>query len=250
MSGDGGRAETLRSLGVSLETSERLDALCAALIKWNRSVNLVGKTTLDSLWKRHVLDSAQVFDAADSDGGIWADFGTGGGFPGLVVAILAAERNTGFRVVCVESDARKAGFLRAAAGTLGLNIDVVAILAAERNAGFRVVCVESDARKAGFLRAAAGSLGLDIDVVARRIENAAPLGASIISARALAPLAKLLEYAERHLSPDGECVFLKGRNWRKEIADAALGWKFDHVHIPSATAPDSVVLKLGGITRV
>ena len=210
MSGDGGRAETLRSLGVSLETSERLDALCAALIKWNRSVNLVGKSTLDSLWKRHVLDSAQVFDAADSDGGLWADFGTGGGFPGLVVAILAAERNAGFRVVCVESDARKAGFLRAAAGTLGLNIDVVA----------------------------------------RRIENAAPLGASIISARALAPLAKLLEYAERHLSPDGECVFLKGRNWRKEIADAALGWKFDHVHIPSATAPDSVVLKLGGITRV
>ena len=210
MSGDGGRAETLRSLGVSPETSERLDALCAALIKWNRSVNLVGKSTLDSLWKRHVLDSAQVFDAAESDGGLWADFGTGGGFPGLVVAILAAERNVDVRVVCVESDVRKAGFLRAAAGTLGLNIDVVA----------------------------------------RRIEDAAPLGASIISARALAPLAKLLEYAERHLSPDGECVFLKGRNWRKEIADAALGWKFDHVHIPSATAPDSVVLKLGGITRV
>lgn len=210
MSGDGGRAETLRRLGVSPETSERLDALCATLIKWNRSVNLVGKSTLDSLWKRHVLDSAQVFDAAESDGGLWADFGTGGGFPGLVVAILAAERNSGIRVVCVESDARKAGFLRAAAGTLGLRIEVVA----------------------------------------RRIENAAPLGASIISARALAPLAKLLEYAERHLSPDGECVFLKGRNWRKEIADAALGWKFDHVHIPSATAPDSVVLKLGGITRV
>lgn len=210
MSGDGGRSETLRSLGVSPETSERLDALCAALIKWNRSVNLVGNSTLDSLWNRHVLDSAQVFDAAESDGGLWADFGTGGGFPGLVVAILAAERNVGVRVVCVESDMRKAGFLRATAGTLGLNIDVVA----------------------------------------RRIENVAPLGASIISARALAPLAKLLEYAERHLSPDGECIFLKGRNWRKEIADAALGWKFDHVHIPSATAPDSVVLKLGGITRV
>lgn len=210
MSGDRGRAETLRRLGVSPETSERLDALCAALIKWNRSVNLVGKSTLDFLWKRHVLDSAQVFDAAESGEGLWADFGTGGGFPGLVVAILAAERN----------------------------------------AGFRVACVESDARKAGFLRSTAGSLGLNMDVIARRIENVAPLGASVISARALAPLTKLLEYAERHMSLDGECVFLKGRNWRKEIEDAALGWTFEHVQIPSATAPDSVVLKLGGIKRV
>lgn len=204
-----GREAFFAAVDVSRETAARLETYAALLEKWNASINLVSKSTIPELWTRHFLDSAQLLELAP-DGRAWADLGTGGGFPGLVVAILAAERRPDLRVTCLESDLRKATFLRS-------------------------VIRET---------------GIDATVIAGRIEQAAPLGADILSARALAPLDILLGYAERHLKPGGTALFPKGANHAEEVAQALATWTFRLDTYPSKTDPAATILKLGDIRRV
>lgn len=195
--------------GVSRETLTRLDRLAGLLRKWSPAINLVSSRTLPDLWTRHFLDSAQLMDIAPPTALGWADLGAGGGFPGLVVAIFAEE-------------------LRPA---------------------LRVSLVESDQRKAAFLSQAARELGLDVEIIRRRAEEADPLGVEVISARALAPLTRLLDFAERHLAPGGQALFLKGRQHDAEIEQALDRWRFSVQKIPSITDPDAVVLKIKGVVR-
>ncbi|OIP85220.1 MAG: 16S rRNA (guanine(527)-N(7))-methyltransferase RsmG [Rhodobacterales bacterium CG2_30_65_12] len=205
-----GREAFLAEFNVSRETQERLDIYSALIEKWNPSINLVAKSTLRDHWTRHFLDSAQIFILADPLPGIWADLGTGGGFPGLIVAILAAEQRP--------------------------DIDVI--------------CVESDTRKATFLRTVLRETGLSAKVASERAEIMPPLGAKTVSARALAPLAKLLGYAERHLAPDGRAIFLKGAGYEAEIAESLETFAFRLDTYPSKTDPGATILKLGDIQRV
>lgn len=205
-----GRAAFEAETGVSRETMARLDTYSALLEKWNPAINLVSKATLPERWTRHFLDSAQILEIADKKSGLWADFGTGGGFPGVVVAILAAERTPGLRVVCVESDTRKATFLR-------------------------TVLRET---------------GVDAEVISQRVEELAPLGAAVVSARALAPLKTLLAYAERHLATDGQAIFLKGSGYEVEVRESLETWSFRLDTYPSKTDPTATILKLGDIHRV
>ncbi|MCX7644652.1 MAG: 16S rRNA (guanine(527)-N(7))-methyltransferase RsmG [Rhodobacteraceae bacterium] len=206
---DGGRAAALAEIGVSRETADRLDALMALLHKWNRAINLVGRSTLAEAWTRHVLDSAQLLDLAPAAARHWADLGSGGGFPGLVIAILAVEKAPDLRVSLVEADLRKAEFLRSAARTCGV-----------------------PAR-----------------VIAERIESVPPLGADVVSARALAPLPALLAHAARHLAHGGSALFPKGAGHEAEIAAALERWRFSVQKFPSRTDRDSVVLRIGDIAR-
>lgn len=196
------------STNVSRETLERLETYAALLTKWNPKINLVARSTLDDLWNRHFLDSAQILEIAPA-GATWADLGTGGGFPGLVVAILAAESRPALRVTCVESDLRKATFLRTVLRETGV----------------------------------AG------EVISKRIEEVPPLTADIVSARALAPLSSLLGFAERHLKPGGAALFLKGAEHEKELKEALETWSFRADTYPSKTHPDAVILKIGDISR-
>jgi len=85
--------QALARFHVSRETQERLEALVAVLAKWNPKINLVAKGTLSEVWTRHIADSLQIFDIAPETARSWIDLGSGGGFPGLPVAALAAERN-------------------------------------------------------------------------------------------------------------------------------------------------------------
>lgn len=195
---------------VSRETLDRLEIFLDLLRVWNPRINLVSRATLSEAWTRHVLDSAQIFELAPKSTRYWADFGSGGGFPGLVVGVLAAE------------------------------------LAPQ----IKVTLVESDQRKAVFLRTAALKVGVDIRVVAERIETIAPLGMDVVSARALGPLTTLLGHASRHLVRGGTALFLKGASWRMEVAEALASWRFRCEEIPSRTAADAVVLRIGEIERV
>lgn len=195
---------------VSRETLARLDAYAALLGKWNPAINLVSKSTLPELWSRHFADSAQLFDLADPSAATWADLGSGGGFPGLVVALLAAEKRPRLHVTCVESDRRKATFLATVARETGVE-----------------VAVHSD-----------------------RIETLTPLEADVVSARALAPLDVLLGFAERHMAPDGQALFLKGTGHVAEVETALAHWAFRLDTIPSRTDPASAILKIGSIRRV
>lgn len=196
-------------LTVSRETLDRLHRFQDLLIKWNARINLVSRSTIDDAWSRHILDSAQIFELAGDKPRHWLDFGSGAGFPALVCALLAQELSPETQFTLVESDNRKSAFLTTAI----------------RETGARA------------------------KVIAKRIEDLPPQNADVISARAVAALPQLLDYANPHLAPDGNCLFPKGARFREEI-DAARGhWCFSHEEIASITDPQAVILKLGNIER-
>jgi 16S rRNA (guanine527-N7)-methyltransferase len=197
-------------LGVSRETMARLEKFEEVLLKWNPRINLVSKNSLTDLWQRHIADSVQVYDCVKDVGETWLDIGSGGGFPGIVVAILAAERSP----------------------------------------KTKVTLIESDQRKSAFLRTAARECGVSISVLNKRIEEVEPLGAGIMSARAVADLDTLLGFSQRHLAEDGVALFPKGESWKKEMDAATKKWRFDVETITSLTETEAVILKIKGITRV
>lgn len=204
-----GRAAALAALDVSRETVERLDLYASLIAMWTSTVNLVAKSTLPDLWTRHILDSGQLLEHLPAGADHWADLGSGGGFPGMVIAILAAEKHP----------------------------------------GLRVTLVEADLRKAAFLTTAAQRTGLATKVCARRLESLDPLRADVVSARALAPLARLLGHAERHLAHGGRAIFPKGAAHEAEIREALERWRFSVQKHPSRTDPEAVVLCIGDIAR-
>ncbi len=195
---------------VSRETMERLEVYAALLEKWNPRINLVAKSTIPEIWSRHIADSAQMYRLSSHPVGLWADLGSGGGFPGLVIAIMAQEKGS--------PDA--------------------------------VTLVESDTRKATFLRQVIRETGISAQVQAKRIEQIGPLNADVLSARALADLSTLCSFATLHLSPSGTALFPKGATWEKEVEEARKAWRFDLEIVRSETDPAAVVLKLKGISRV
>ncbi len=197
-------------LDVSRETKERLGQYLELLKKWNPAINLVAKSTIDDAWCRHFVDSAQIFKHAPNRWRHWADFGSGGGFPGAVIAILAKELRPGAQITLVESDQRKAAFLRS-------------------------VLRET------------GATG---EVIAGRIEDIPALEADVISARALAGLTKLLGFAKYHGRASSTYLFPKGANWQKEISQAQESWSFECSAITSETDPTATVLKIRGLARV
>ena len=195
---------------VSRETSDRFELFAELVKKWNPKINLVSRTSLEELWTRHILDSLQIYQAVDDPRGHWVDIGSGGGFPGLIVAIMAKENN-------------------------GIE---------------RLTLVESDQRKCAFLRTALRELECSGVVVCDRIENLPPLDADILSARALSDLTALLEHAERHLSAEGLCVFAKGATWQKELKNAQTKWRFGCQIVNSVTNTAAATLKISGVSRV
>lgn len=201
---------TLPGLDVSRETLDKLEAYGDLVRKWTRKINLVSPKSLDQLWERHIVDSAQVFTAAQPQGGAWADIGSGGGFPGAVVAILASD------------------------------------LAPE----LALTCIESDQRKATFLRTVSRETSVPFKVIDARIEAAEPQNADYLSARALAPLTDLLAFAERHLAPDGVAVFPKGARHAEELSEARKHWQFSVEEITSCTDTQAVLYKIGAPSRV
>ena len=193
---------------VSRETLGRLEIYAALLEKWNKSINLVAPSTIPDLWTRHFVDSAQVFDLAPASGR-WIDLGTGGGFPGLICAILAAEH------------------------------------APDLSFAF----VESDRRKCEFLRTVIRETGVQADVSASRIEQAKIEPGDIISARALASLDKLLPLSLPLMKANAVCLFPKGANYQGEVDAALESWSFSLQKTPSITDPNAVILSLGDIAR-
>lgn len=195
-------------LDVSRETFERLTQYVELVKRWNPKINLVSRKSLEDIWNRHIKDSVQVYRCAGSFEN-WADLGSGGGFPGMVCAIMAIE------------DAPDARF----------------------------TFIESDQRKSAFLRNVARECGTKCTVVSKRIEAVEPLNADILSARALSDLRTLLSFCDRHLGKKGLALLPKGERWKKELEEAREEWKFDVDPITSLTEPQAVILKIKGVSR-
>jgi 16S rRNA (guanine527-N7)-methyltransferase len=180
----------------------RLRAFAELLLRWNASLNLVAPRDAEVLWERHIADSLQLVPLMPQGVARGIDLGTGGGFPGLILAIA-----TGVPFDLIESDRRKASFLR------------TAVL--ESRAPATVHCC--------------------------RIEDAVVPPAPLVTARALAPLTRLLPMAARLLTADGICLLLKGAKAEDELATAAGHWSMDVERLPSRTSPEGVVLRLAGL---
>ena len=188
---------------VSRETRRQLEILVETLERWQKAINLVGRTTLDGVWKRHILDSAQVVPLIPAEAKTLADLGSGGGFPGLVIAALRPD----LEISLIESDARKAAFLGEAGRKMGL--------------------------------------AQQPKLVIKRIEVAPPAKADVVTARALAPLAPLLEWSDRHRMDTAICLFHKGKDWQAEVDEAKKRWDFSPEAFASVTDRDAVLLRIG-----
>ncbi|QDO96951.1 16S rRNA (guanine(527)-N(7))-methyltransferase RsmG [Ferrovibrio terrae] len=189
----------------------RLEAYAALINKWQKAINLVAPKTLPELWSRHFLDSAQLLEHAPKDTMRWLDLGSGGGFPGLVIAALF----DGY-VHLVESDQRKSTFLREAARAMNVQATVHVK---------RIEAVDpADLHKA---------------------MGGAP---QVISARALAPLHELIGLAQPLAGPDTVYLFPKGRNAEDELTEARRYWTLPAAEkLPSRTDPEASILLLRGM---
>lgn len=194
--------DALSRLGVSRETMGRLQEFADLVARWTPKINLISSASVPNLMSRHIVDSAQLFGIPDRPIDHWADLGSGGGFPGIVLAIMAKEH-----------------------GDIG-----------------KITLVESDARKCAFLREAVRLLGLSVVVVNERIERVPPLNADVLSARALAPLTQLFGHAAYHLRPTGTAIFPKGARHQEEQDEAAKHWSFKTEARPSITDADARIL--------
>ncbi|WP_438959771.1 16S rRNA (guanine(527)-N(7))-methyltransferase RsmG [Nereida sp.] len=196
-------------MDVSRETSERLQAYEALIRKWNPKINLVSPKTLECLSDRHINDSLQICSHIGETTQTVADLGSGGGLPGIVIAIYDQQAAPNRTTVLVESDARKGAFLR--------------------------TCIRE--------------LSLNARVETARIERLEPLSADVITARALASLDTLFDWAHAHGHTDTECLFLKGRTVEAELAVVRNKWSFELDLVPSKTDPEAKLLKLKALKR-
>ncbi len=197
-------SEFLDITGVSRETLDKLRTYVVLLNKWQKAINLVSKSTLPHVWERHILDSYQILTHVRATSGTWIDFGSGAGFPALVVAMVS---------------------------------------------DFDIHVVESDQRKCLFMREVSRETSTPITVHNQRIEKIDAFPAEVISARALAPVEKLLEYAEPFSHPKTEFCFLKGQDVDAELTKAAKCWNMSVNKHQSLTSKDGCILTLEDVSR-
>jgi 16S rRNA (guanine527-N7)-methyltransferase len=178
------------TLGVSRETLDRFSIYGKLLIKWQAKINLVSNNTIDDMWRRHFLDSAQLFSLLPSESKNILDIGSGGGFPGLVLALMGKKN---------------------------------------------VTLVESDTRKCMFLREVLRETNSVANIENYRIEDFKKSSFDVVTARALAPLDRLLIYAQPFFWPGSIGVFPKGRQFSSELASAKKHWQLKYSLVPSVT---------------
>jgi 16S rRNA (guanine527-N7)-methyltransferase len=209
ISGPGDFAEAFQ---VPRETIHRLEVYGALLTEWQTRHNLVSSKTLPELWQRHFADSAQLLALAPR-AKTWLDLGTGAGFPGLVIAIQAANQ-----------------------GALAMHL------------------VEATAKKCAFIAEVAKATHATVDIHCMRIEDLgsreSKLKPDVVSARALAPLPRLLELAVPFFGSGTRGLFLKGRDAEREIEAAKVHWHFTCRLHPSLTSTESSIIEVAELTKV
>lgn len=207
------------AFSVSRETLARFETYERILIQWQKAVNLVSPGTLSDIWHRHFADSAQLATLVPASSRTVVDLGSGAGFPGLVLAIMLEERR--------QRD--------------GVPAPAISL-------------VESDQRKAAFLREAARSLGVAVEILSKRIENPETQvrlqRVDVVTARAFAPLERLLAWSAGLFGPGTVGLFLKGRDVAAEVEDARRVFGFDVDLVPSLTDTEGRIAVVSRLERL
>jgi 16S rRNA (guanine527-N7)-methyltransferase len=208
-----GPAQFASLFGASASQISRLETYAALLIRWQAAVNLVSPATLGDIWCRHFADSAQLVRYLGASR-VCVDLGSGAGFPGMILAMLAGAEIGGPRIHLIESNGRKCAFLREVARKTGTSVEI------------------HQAR---------------IEAV---VEAGIVSGADVVVARALAPLTDLLALSQPLFCRDTRALFLKGRGVAAEIELADKSWRFCHKVHPSMTDAEGAILEIGMVDRL
>ena len=197
----------VKKIGVSRETCENMHFYYSFLFHWNQKINLVSRKSIDSSWPRHFLDSAQLWFSLPKGVKSWLDFGSGAGFPGLVISIIAKELKPDLRVILVEKNQKKGIFLEQVVKKLSLNA--------------KVIC--------------------------SRIEEIEPQKVDVISARAVGRLKSLIEVAYMHKNDRTISFFPKGKKYKGELEESSQDWIFEVRQITNLFEKDSPILEIRNI---
>ena len=201
-------ADFLRDTNVSRETMLDYQRWYQLLLKWNKKINLVSMSDLEDFWLRHALDSWQITQLIPQTAKTYIDLGSGAGFPGIALAIAAKHR---------EDD-------------------------------YHITLVESAGKKTSFLKAVIRELSLSATATSQRAETIDPEIYNVISARAFAPLHRLLNYAQPFWGYDTIGLFLKGQNVDQELTLANKTWNYNVETAPSLSSSTGRILKVTGLT--
>jgi 16S rRNA (guanine527-N7)-methyltransferase len=193
---------------VSRETQKRLEVFVELLLRWQSRINLIAPSTIAQVWTRHVADSLQLIALAPA-ARVWVDFGSGGGFPGLVVACALADE-PGALVHLVESNGKKAAFLREAVRVTGAPAKVHQ----ERAENFGESCTET---------------------------------VHVVTARALSSLKTLCDQAFPLIARGAVGLFPKGQDVDAELTEAAKYWSIQASKVPSKTSPEGCIVVIRGL---
>ncbi|MCM1323164.1 MAG: 16S rRNA (guanine(527)-N(7))-methyltransferase RsmG [Acetobacter sp.] len=200
----------MKTYNVSRETMEKLKHYEALVKEWNNKFNLVSKSSVSDIWTRHILDSVQLVQFIKPADKVLYDFGSGAGFPAIVLAIMAEQLFSELKINLVESIGKKATFLNVVKTELKLD---------------------------------------NVTVCHNRIENLKISDVDIISSRALASLSKLLEYSYPFCNSKTNLIFPKGENWEVEVKEAKQQWLFDCNVVQSITNTSGHILSISNIRR-
>ena len=194
---------------VSRETYLKLKSYQSMLEDWQQRLNLVSRNTIDNAWNRHFLDSVQLFKYIPKSAKTLFDFGSGAGFPGLVLAIMAQEKQPDLKVTLVES----------------IN------------------------KKTVYLNAVREKISVDVNVINDRIENIIPHQVDVITSRALTSLTDLLKYSYNFTGKNTICIFPKGKKYAEELAEAHKQWKFKCDIYPSEESEEGKILIISNLKK-
>lgn len=202
--------DILKTYDVSRETLDKLKHFEKLVLEWNEKFNLISKKSATDIWCRHILDSAQLFQFLKPEDKILCDFGSGAGFPAIVLAVMSEEKLPDLKLNLIESITKKTTFLKSVKEELSLQ---------------------------------------NVTIVCDRIENLKMKNIDIISSRAMASLDKLLEYSSLFCTSKTRLVFPKGVKWEEEIKEAQKKWSFDCKTQQSQTEDEARILYISNIRR-
>ena len=200
----------IKNAGISEAEFVKLQKFAALLGEWNSKMNLVSKNSILDVWSRHILDSAQLINYIPANVKHLVDIGSGAGFPGVVLAILLAQRNPSAKITLIESITKKTVYLKDVCEKLQLK---------------------------------------NVEIINNRVENTVFKDVDVITARAVALLDVLCGYAVHIGSPKTKMLFLKGQKWAEEDTQAAEHWKYDLTIYPNKQCVDGVVLEMTNLRK-
>ncbi len=192
----------MEKYNVSRETFEKLKTYECLLKEWQTKFNLVSNSTLENAWERHFLDSVQLFKLIPQTAKTLMDFGSGAGFPGMVIAIMANAKTPYLKVSLVESTTKK---------TLYLN----------------------EVKK---------QVGVEVEIINERIEKIKPHIVDVITSRAMTSLDALLQYALPFCGKKTVCIFPKGKKYAEELQEAQKKWCFNYQIVDSEQSDEGKIL--------